>query len=132
MSDHGRRHIEKHGHTIVLKTWAQGGKDSWGDATLTATEGTIKAIQDMRIGRAGDYQDASGAIPTGAAIFYTSDPVTATLMVGTVPTLSTMTVSDGGATQASEFVDDEVTYTVIQKDKLDNGILVMIAERNRA
>jgi len=131
MSD-GSRHLSKHGHDVVLNTYAQGGKDAYGDATLTVTPGTIKAIQDLRIGRADDYRDASGAIPTGAAIFYVEYPTTGTINVGTVPTLSTLTVSDGAATQASELVDSGSTFTVIQADNLNNGMMIVVAERNRA
>jgi len=130
----GRRHINNHGHAVVLKTYAIGGVDDYGDATLTATDGTIKAIREMDARRSGSARDASGAIPVGEAIFYVAQPTTGTILVGTVPTLSTLTVSDGGATQASEFVDDGATFTVIQADKLrsSSGILAVVAERNRA
>ena len=117
MTDNGRRHIEKHGHNVVLKTWAQGGKDAYGDATLTATDSTIKAIREMDVRRAGISRDASGAIPTGDVLFYVDDAAT---------------ISDGGATQASEIVDDGSTYVVIQKDDLRNGVMTIVTERNRA
>lgn len=116
MSD-GSRHLAKHGHDVVVNTYAQGGKDDYGDATITATPSTVKAIQDFRVGRSGESRDASGAIPTGAAIFYLDEDVT---------------ISDGGATQASEIVDNGSTFTVVQADKLDNDLQTIVAERNRA
>ena len=115
MSD-GSRHLTKHGHDVVINSWAQGGKDAYGDATITATPSTVKAIQDFRVGQAFGYRDASGAIPTGQAIFYLDDDVT---------------ISDGGATQASEIVDNGSTFTVVQADGLENDLQVVVTERNR-
>ena len=115
MSD-GSRHLTKHGHDVVINTWAQGGKDAYGDATLTATPSTVSAIQDMDARRAGVGRDASVEIPTGEVLFYLDADVT---------------ISDGGATQASEIVDSGSTFTVVQADNLDNDIQVIVAERNR-
>ena len=116
MSD-SSRHLTKHGHDVVVNTLAQGGKDDYGDATLTTTPSTVKAIQDMDARRAGVSRDSSGAIPTGEALFYLDADVT---------------ISDGGATQASEIVDRGSTFTVVQADNLDNDLQVIVAERNRA
>jgi len=127
-NDQGRRHIEKHGHNVVLKAWAQGGKDAYGDATLTATNSTLKAIREMDARRSGIDRDASGAVPTGDVIFYFPQEI----WPSGATVASTVSVSDGSGTQASEIVDDGSTYTAIQKDKLDNGILVVVTERNRA
>ena len=115
MSD-GSRHLTKHGHDVVINSWAQGGKDAYGDATITATTSTVKAIQGMDDRRAGMGRDASGAIPTGEAIFYLDADVT---------------ISDGGATQASEIVDRGSTFTVVMSDNLENDLQVVVTERNR-
>jgi len=122
----GTRHIAAHGHSVVLQTYEEGGKDDYGDATLTAVPSTVTAIRELRTGSADAQRDASGAIPVGEAIFYVKDTIT----VGTVT--STISVYDGAATHASELVDSGSTYAAIQVDDLGNGVIVVVAERNRA
>lgn len=116
--DAGRRHITKHGHNVTLKTYAEGGVDDYGDATITATDSTIMAIREADTRRAGMDRDPSGAIPVGTAIFYVKDSAT---------------VSDGAATQPSEIVDDGSTYAVLMVDKLrsSSGVIAVVAERAR-
>lgn len=116
MSD-ASRHLAKHGHDVVINTYAQGGKDDYGDATLTATPSTVKAIQDFRLGDAGSQRDQSGATPVGEALFYID---------------ASETVSDGGGTQASEIVDRGSTFTVLQVDNLENDMQVVVSHRNRS
>ena len=108
-----RRHIEKHGHDVVLINYALGGEDAYGDATRAATSSTIRAIREM-ISVPNTEMGMSGAIPTGNAKFNIKD---------------TVVVNDGSSTQPSEIVDG-ATYTVEQADNQRNGQITLTAERN--
>ena len=108
------RYIEKVGHDAVLTTYAEGGVDAWEDSTLIATDSTITAIRKL------DWPNVSvnegGASPTGTAMFCVKD---------------TVTIFDGGTTQASVITDDGVQYKVISVDDQRLGMILVTAERNR-
>jgi len=108
------KYIDAAGHDVVLSTYAEGGKDEWEDATLVATDSTITAIRKMLPG--DPSIDASGAMPTGMALFCVKD---------------TVTVFDGGTTQASVITDDGVKWTVIAVDNQKIGMILVSTERMR-
>jgi len=108
------RYIDEYGHAVVLTTYAPGGEDAYGDATLVETASTIKAIRKMA--RGGFDRDASGAIPTGDATFWVKDSVR---------------FPDSDTIPASQLTDDSMDYTVIQLDDQRAGIIAVLVEKNR-
>jgi len=108
------RYIDEYGRDVVLTTYAPGGVDDYGDATLVATASTIQAIRKMA--RGGFARDASGAIPTGDATFWVKD---------------TVTFPDSDTIPASQITDDSVDYEVIQLDDQRAGIIAVLVEKKR-
>jgi len=107
-----RKYIENEGHDVVLNTYAEGGKDDWEDATLTATESTISAIRTMY---KGDFvRDASGGVPVGDAVFVVKDSID---------------VYDGGTSQASVIVDDGMKFQVVAVDNQRNGSKLVLVQK---
>ena len=108
------RYIDEYGHDVLLKTYAEGDEDDYGDATLVETESTITALRKLY---KGDFQrDASGGVPTGDAVFWVKD---------------TVTFPDDATTPASVITDDVVDYQVVLTDNQRNGILAVLVERKR-
>ena len=108
------RYIDAEGHDVVLTTYAAGGEDSYGDATLVETESTISAIRKLY---RGDFErDASGGIPTGDAVFIVKD---------------TVDFPDSATTPASQITDDGQTFAVVQADNQRTGIITVLVEKKR-
>ena len=106
------RYIEANGHDVVLSTYAEGEKDDYEDAALTATDSTISAIRKMFDGNF--VADASGAVPVGDAIFAVKD---------------TVVVYDGGTSQASIITDDGMKFTVVAVDNQRSGAKMVLVKR---
>jgi len=114
MKAQGYRYIDKYGHDVVLTTYAQGGEDSYGDATLAATESTITAIRKMY--RANAQRDETGGIEAGDAVFYVKD---------------TVSFPDDATTPASMITDDGMDFRVVQIDDQRAGIKTVLVEKKR-
>lgn len=108
------RYIDEYGHDVVLTTYAEGGKDSYEDATQVETVSTISAIRKLY--RGGFERDASGGVPTGDAVFWVKD---------------TVEFPDDATTPASQLTDDGVDYQVVQIDDQRTGLLAVLVERKR-
>lgn len=106
------RYIEQEGHDVVLNVFAEGGKDEYEDATLTATPSTISAIRKMYDG--GFERDASGGVPVGDTVFVIKD---------------TVTLYDGGTSQASQITDDGMKFVVIAIDDQRSGAVKVLTNR---
>lgn len=108
------RYIDEYGHDVVLTTYAEGGEDDYGDATIVETESTITALRKLY---RGDFaRDASGGVPTGDAVFFVK---------------STVTFPDDATTPASMITDDEMDFAVVQVDDQRNGLLAVLVEKKR-
>jgi len=106
------RYIEQQGHDVVLSTYAEGGKDDYEDATLTATDSTIDAIRKMYDGEV--VRDASGGVPVCDTVFVVKD---------------TIALYDGGASQASIITDDGMKFVVVAVDNQRNGMKKAFTQR---
>lgn len=108
------RYIDEYGHDVVLTTYATGGEDAYGDATLVETTSTIKAIRKLY--RGNFERSAAGGIPTGDAVFWVKD---------------TVSFPDDATTPASQMTDDGVDYQVVQIDNQRNGVIAVLVEKKR-
>ena len=106
------RYVEQQGHDVVLSTYAEGGKDEYQDATLTATDSTVSALRKMSTGNF--IADASGAVPVGDTIFVVKD---------------TVDVYDGGTSQATVITDDGMKFSVVAVDNQRNGSKLVLTKR---
>ena len=114
MNEASYRYIDNYGHDVVLTTYAMSGEDAYGDATLTETTSTIKAIRKMY--RGNFERNAAGGIPTGDAVFWIKDSVS---------------LPDDATTPASQITDDGVNYQVVQIDDQRNGVVAVLVEKKR-
>ena len=99
---------------MVLTVYAEGGKDDYEDATLTATVITISAIRKMSIGFQDFERDESGGVPVGDTLFTIKD---------------TVTLYDGGTSQASMITDDGMKFVVVAIDNQRSGAKVVLTQR---
>lgn len=106
------RYVEQQGHDVVLTLYAEGGKDEYEDATLTATDSTISAIRKMYDG--GFERDASGGVPVGDTVFVIKD---------------TVDLYDGGTSQASMITDDGMKFVVVAVDNQRSGMKKVLTQR---
>jgi len=108
------RYLDKRGRDVVLTNYTEGGEDAYGDATLTATTSTIKAIKKQYKG--SFERDASGGIPVGDAVFEMKD---------------TVEIYDGATHQASKLAIDGDSFTVVMADNQGTGLLAVLTEKKR-
>lgn len=113
------RYLDRYGHDVVLTTYALGGEDDYGDATVIPTASTIKAIRRDG-GSVAFARNPSGAIPTGDATFFVKDSVS----------LPDAELSAGATTPASK-ITDGLEYQVTSAVDQRNGLLAVTTERMR-
>lgn len=108
------RYIEEYGRDTILTNYTEGGEDPYGDATLVENTATIKAIRKQYKG--GFERDASGAIPTGDAVFFVKDDED---------------ICEGGTQKASKLTLDDQDYVVKTIDDQGTGMIAILVERER-
>ena len=115
MDAQNRLYLTANGYDVVLCTYTSGTvADDYEDVTITGTDSTISVLR--KVYKGGFTADSGGAIPTGDAVYWVKD---------------TVTLYDGGTSQASQITDDGVSYQVNAIDNQRNGILAVLVERKR-